>query len=298
MSPVDFRKLPNGVRVEYTRRPKLEVVDPPKPVERPILFLPHLVAKILAGEKTQTRRLVRPTLRGCTLGAYTSGSEVELVNVAHGDPVDAPSIVCPFGSPGDRLWVRETWWHYRSAELEQAGFVGGTVCHIFAGGAGHYQPNPQFDPESHPHIWTKRPSIHMPRWASRLMLEVTSVRAERLQEISESDALAEGMKNDDDIPPSFRSCRAQFQHTWDAINGTRAAWFENPWVWVVGFTRIEVCPPTLRTGESPRIESDLPIGVNARRAMVGLPPLGANHDHVNGQRCTRYCPACDRGDLG
>ena len=114
------------------------------------------------------------------------------------------SKLSPYGRTGDRLWVRETWGH----NPEGPGYV--------------YRSDGDFDMKFHGDRW--RPSIHMPRWASRITLEVTGVRVERLQDINEEDALAEGVEH------AFRSL-------WESINGP-GSWDANPWVWVVEFRRV------------------------------------------------------------
>jgi hypothetical protein len=156
---------------------------------------------------------------------------------------------CPYGVPGDRLWVRETW--------------GGDDCSGYAYRADHPDwARFQGDGEQPDSAW--RPSIHMPRRASRLLLEVTSVRAERLHDISEEDAIAEGVAihvDATDCPPGMvrplhQLTRSPMLHAgikasaenayrwayaclWESINGKRAPWASNPWVWVLSFQRVE-----------------------------------------------------------
>lgn len=190
--------------------------------ERPILFSGPMVRAILDGRKTQTRRVVKPQpiwVYDCSVPVLTTDA----------DPNAA--IRCPYGVPGDRLWVRETfgrqWRHgfiYR-ADVETP---------IPAGG------------------W--EPSIHMPRCASRIMLEVTRVCVERLQNISEADAQAEGIQvlplQSVDDPSAWRqsgpgahqarNARESFRLLWDSINSKRGfGWDVNPWVWVIEFRRVD-----------------------------------------------------------
>ena len=137
---------------------------------------------------------------------------------------------------GDLLWVRSQWWHYEpppaSAGNEQA-WDKWTRTVRWPSGEAIEDCEPELDDR-----WRRRPSIHMPRWASRIDLEVTGVRAERLQEISEGDAVAEGCPEQEwyrvDGGPSH-----WFKTAWDALNGKRAPWSSNPWVWVVEFERIK-----------------------------------------------------------
>ena len=166
--------------------------------ERPILFGGDMVRAILDGRKTQTRRPVKLDFSGRVRRARRSWH------------LEDPNAVnaCPFGAPGDRLWVRETWacpqtvTYYRADE--EALLPRGEK-------------------------WT--PSIHMPRWASRIALEVTAVRVERVQDITEKDALAEGT-----IPLDRSTPREMFAEVWQSIY---ANWPTNPWVWVVEFRRIQ-----------------------------------------------------------
>jgi hypothetical protein len=201
--------------------------------ERPILFSGPMVRAILEGRKTQTRWVMKPqpVLDGdmvghpalCGLfGAHVFG------------PCAAKMIPCPYGAPGDRLWVRETWApivqiadvDLPAGLVEKADPRGGvqliayratTEDFVWADGDGYAMEGRS--------CW--RPSIHMPRWASRLLLEVTEVRVQRLQEISEEDARAEGVES-----------RGAFCGLWDTINGN-GSWRENPWVWCVSFRRVE-----------------------------------------------------------
>jgi hypothetical protein len=168
--------------------------------ERPILFSTPMVRALLAGTKTQTRRIVKPQ-------PVTSG--------------DRDTFLCPYGQPGDLLWVRET--HY----VASAGYRDGRDRVIW------YRAT---EPEA-PCSWT--PSIHMPRWASRITLRITGVRVERLNDISNEDAAAEGWPGPDE-QNSIASAYpiAWYSRLWEQING-RSSWERNPWVWVVSFERVQ-----------------------------------------------------------
>jgi len=210
-----------------------------EPRERPILFSGPMVRAILAGTKTQTRRVVRHPdgAHGC----HWCGTGWAKRDPKNGGCTCEP-LACPFGQPGDRLWVRERWWHYRAPHLEQAGFVGGTMCRL-PDGLANYHANPDFDPSAY-EIWRCRPSIHMPRWASRLTLEVTGVRVERLQDLSEEDARAEGVTPTPYDPEgdcwATGKHRTAFEFAWNSLYGWEPnAWNLNPWVWVVEFRRLE-----------------------------------------------------------
>lgn len=195
--------------------------------ERPILFSGPMVLAILEGRKLQTRRVVKPS-RAIDYEAASRGADA--------------AWACPYGQPGDRLWVRETWaledcgedgkrvvWQ---ADMAAAWLMPGNVL-----GEIYYLPS-----DHNPGRW--RPSIHMPRWASRLTLEVTDVRVQRLQEISEEDAQEEGITQAPlgswgvpDITAGWVHPVEAFRHLWEAINGERkgCAWEDNPWLWCISF---------------------------------------------------------------
>ena len=188
--------------------------------ERPILFNQPMVRATLDGRKTQTRRVAK----------LTSGGHVKEANGHRRWHVGDPDAVlaCPFGAPGDRLWVRETF--FDSHKFRHAP--------LFEGGPRYYyRADSSF---IGCHRWT--PSIQMPKAASRLTLEVVSVRVERLQDISEVDAVAEGCSR---IPMNIESVakslatldRWNFAATWEALYGS-GSWDANPWVWVVEFKRL------------------------------------------------------------
>jgi hypothetical protein len=216
--------------------------------ERPIIFSAPMVRAILAGTKTQTRRVVRPQppeiLPAYAPKVYWPARDRHMT---HGDPDGAAYLQferpgdydgahvmrggfgfrCPYGQPGDRLWVREAW----KVDLN----------HKF------YRADEQRPGELTSAMrWVH--SIHMPRWASRITLEVTAIRVERLQDISEADAQAEG------VTPkwepgcsgrlmdalggfSFRPAASAYAELWEQIHGP-GSWDANPWVWVVEFRRV------------------------------------------------------------
>lgn len=195
--------------------------------ERPILFSGPMVRAILEGRKTQTRRLVK---------ADWIQSDRAPLEVAPGffHFWCSGEHACPLGEPGDLLWVRET--HYL---VRQQGKQDGAVIEI------DYKADPNHEQRMCPQKW--RPSIHMPRWASRITLEITGVRVERLQDISEADAVAEGIEFDPGEGGVFHVSRVaggcwsdsavgSFGKLWKSINGDDS-WDANPWVWVVEFKR-------------------------------------------------------------
>jgi hypothetical protein len=205
--------------------------------ERPINLKAWEVRAILDGRKTQFRGVVKPqplewlSWRGVISCATIKADEGKhLFTDRYPCARQAQRIRCPYGQFGDRLWVRETW---RPVWEEDTGFCG---VGFRAGGmpeddrrAGGYMDGTD--------RW--RPSIHMPRWASRITLEIESVRVERLQEISEEDAQAEGVAScgvcyGKKILPSTSTGRERYTALWEHINGP-GSWAENPWVWAVTF---------------------------------------------------------------
>lgn len=185
--------------------------------ERPILFSGPMVLALLAGTKTQTRRVVGdPEIQ--TIRDRISGSVLDTLLKG-----------CRYGQPGDRLWVKETFAHE-----ERGGGMTPRLIWRADRAAAWVLPRNVLDevfylPSDYaPARW--KPSIFMPRWASRLTLKVTEVRIQRLQEISEEDALAEGVTA---TPPY--TARSWLHDLWNSINGERADWASNPWVWAVSF---------------------------------------------------------------
>lgn len=183
--------------------------------ERPILFNAPMVRALLDGTKTQTRRV-------CKVAEATALSYVvDCGNCQFGDEEGYVRFSSPYGQPGDRLWVRES-----------VADIGGRLTY-------------RADTDDGAHCMVKRwtPSIHMPRWASRILLEIVSVRVERLNDIREADARAEGVTIEDRhmigycagefLPPSIRA----YRDLWESINGA-GSWDADPWVWVVDFKRV------------------------------------------------------------
>lgn len=208
--------------------------------ERPILFSAPMVRAILDGRKTVTRRAVKST------GMYAIDASIHGEEVARRE-LAALATRCPYGQAGRRLWVREAF--------------SGPHCMDASDGCKAVPPSKWGDcsriwywADGNPTEgdWTRpRPSIHMPRWASRITLEIVSVRVERLQDISEEDAAAEGVyrESEDEIPfngpwyinagdsQGYATAKSCYEALWDSINGD-GAWAANPWVWVIEFRRI------------------------------------------------------------
>ncbi|HEJ4188912.1 TPA: hypothetical protein SL729_001506 [Pseudomonas aeruginosa] len=210
-----------------------------KPRERPILFNDQMVRAILEGRKTATRRIAKPVKHPDLGNIYAPGALV-----LEREPQHVIDRACPYGQPGDRLWVREAWQGPLISDEEQAAnqswwkdmtkFQNPGHCAYRASG----DDNEYVDPDGYFHCKWK-PSIHMPRWASRILLELTAVRVERLQDISEEQARAEGY-------PAERECETGssgldawlwFRSLWGEINGPEA-FTANPWVWVIEFKRV------------------------------------------------------------
>ena len=204
--------------------------------ERPILFSRTMVQAILDGKKNQTRRIVKYQrgddcfvmldYDGVGWWPYSS-DDGESANV---DGMEYP-YRSPYGQPGDRLWVREAWRTIPGLMDDKP------PRDIRQDAPLRYEADGEFNGQSF-HPGKLRPSMFMPRWASRLLLEVTGVRVERLQDISEADAVAEGVEpfvnSDGDL---IESATTMYEHLWESINGA-GSWEANPWVWVVEFQRV------------------------------------------------------------
>lgn len=222
--------------------------------ERPILFKGEMVRAILAGTKTQTRRIVKPQ------DIDVSDGVPFLLPYASGVP-EPVQVVCPQGNPGDRLWVKET--HaYFDADRENAGVV-------------YRESDNGRTWEAEDEGWKWKPSLFMPRKWSRITLEVVSVRVERLNDISEEDAKAEGAEelslesqesiNDTRYGPGLTdngyypevSYVEGYQSLWESING-HGSWAANPFVWVIEFRRVKdrSVNPSERSEEDCSVEPD------------------------------------------
>jgi len=210
--------------------------------ERPILFSGPMVRAILDGSKTQTRRVIKNT------GTYAIEDHHGIITAKRERA--ALATQCRYGQPGDQLWVRETWqgpileseehfdeWRESPDVFKKPGFCVYRATDTLDA----------VDEDGRELGW--RPSIHMPRWASRILLEVTGVRVERLQDISQDDAKAEGVEQMGACPglglyrnyldPMTGYIRPDdaFSSLWNSINGA-GTWNANPWVWVIEFKRV------------------------------------------------------------
>jgi hypothetical protein len=184
--------------------------------EKPILFNGEMVRAILEGRKTQTRRVVKPQ----------PPDKHDFVDIDDGDFWFSGMTAynagpCPYGQPGDRLWVRETW-----MSDPYINSVGSTIYRATETELDRYNG----------HNW--KPSIFMPRVRSRLTLEIVRVRVERLQRISEEDALSEGTRRFNMPVGNMADCpsyRDAYKCLWESING-KGSWAKNTWIWVIEFT--------------------------------------------------------------
>lgn len=221
--------------------------------ERPILFSAPMIRALLAGKKTQTRRIIKPQPPGVySVIRWTRSGRIWYPH-APGSVSGLPGARCAYGEPGDRLWVREAWallvdpgasetWDLQIPErrsTQQNTQLGHIPTPIYR--ANGERPD-VLRAHGQPMRW--RPGIHMPRWASRINLEITGVKVERLQDISEEDILAEGITVPlvaemtgipwGDIPDLFTAWRL----VWTHINGPES-WEANPYVWALTFKLIE-----------------------------------------------------------
>jgi hypothetical protein len=221
--------------------------------ERPILFSAPMVCAILDGRKTVTRRPVKGFQIPVEDASVAAGERHRWMAIAQRDPRYGFGVFgateaecakeleefapCPYGRRGERLWVREAWAadaqvdSIAPRDLSQGepilypadGSIRQTGCSMITQGRG-------------------RPSIHMPRWASRILLEITNVRVERLQDISRADIRAEGLQcppelASDDVSPNYRDWYpAAWKELWNSTGGD---WDANPWVWIIEFKRVQ-----------------------------------------------------------
>jgi len=182
--------------------------------EHPIIFSSEMVKAILEGRKSQTRRVIKPMMNPIAFAGFKIVGKDKVLQYTQ-----TPSGImqhprgerkCPYGKVGDRLWVRESW---------------------AMGGNGAYYKTDQDGTVNH--AW-KSP-LFMPRWASRITLEIADIRVERLQEISEKDAYLEGVNiwYRGDAEPNTN--KEAFEYLWNSLAKKDFKWKDNPWVWVISF---------------------------------------------------------------
>ncbi len=217
--------------------------------ERPILFSAPMVRALLAGTKTQTRRLCKFDHEADIAGPATMEDWARglAAGIAHQQHITEAQILdkaeklrggtlhafqrndggligytCPYGKPGDRLWVRES--IYLASQIMVGGVDHSTSCY-----AADDEPTVA---DAWPWERDVLPSIHMPRGLSRITLEITDVRVQRLQDISQTDALSEGITHS-----TLNDPRVEYRWLWESINGA-GSWDANPWVWALTFRKL------------------------------------------------------------
>jgi hypothetical protein len=231
--------------------------------ERAIQFSAPMVCALLNGNKTQTRRMVKPQPQKCHLISRDMASPSGYSLIA--DAYDDEYLVCRFGVPGDRLWVQESfycdhcdypdgvpdccqWREVNGARIPLT--VEEKRAQMLELMFYRADGDPEFEAQDGPIPWHS--STQMPRWASRITLEITNIRIERLQDITEADAAAEGARIGDpsiirlnpsrgghrrEIVGTAATCRRAFETLWESIKGP-GSWDANPWVWVFEFKRV------------------------------------------------------------
>lgn len=248
--------------------------------ERGMIFNGEMVRAILDGRKTQTRRIMAPQpADDIERGTFPNPEAIGWKSSLRHKHGSTTAHFCPYGKPGDRIWVRETW-GVVSHELDEDGRIQpwtpdrpATAIHEMPFGNGYYSGHAIYAAdgdftwgdddgyEDGRSCW--KPSIHMPKAASRILLEITDVRVERLNAISEQDAQSEGVHNEvwdqtvvarnyavideffqfwsEDMPHYVEMnqlYRSSFRSLWESIYGAEN-WQANPWVWVISFKRVE-----------------------------------------------------------
>ncbi|NHZ94590.1 hypothetical protein [Massilia sp. CCM 8734] len=207
--------------------------------ERPILMNAPMVRALLDGSKTQTRRIMKPQLvYGDVCGLFPSWylpNKARTGGTLYPNGKDTILAMCPYGDPGDQLWVRETF-----QPLFADGREHGADAPDWETGEGYTVTYPATDAvvewiDGDDNITSGcKPSIHMPRWASRIQLEIVSVRVERLNDCSEADAKEEGINPATCVHEYYDG----YAKLWNEINGA-GSWESNPWVWVIELQRIK-----------------------------------------------------------
>lgn len=208
--------------------------------ERGMIFNGEMVRALLDGRKMQTRRPVKFPVHDKNLGCELAGNELA------GELSAGNYLNSAFGKPGDRIWVREAF-RVHSRATDVATLVYKASERNSWTEQTHRVPVAVCNKPATPEKWT--PSLHMPRWASRILLEITYVRVERLNAISEEDATAEGVPPAGSLLPDypgtfltpkgdFATAKVAFQRLWESIYGEES-WKANGWVWVISFKRVE-----------------------------------------------------------
>lgn len=236
--------------------------------ERPILFSAPMVRALLTGTKTQTRRVVKGEVEDvrppdwydsrrlvhkatCQRGYCENVEEGELACGGYDLEANGVGSRSPYGAPGDRLWVRETWAPFRDPGEDDPGVSREELRCVDGRWVGYFADLGHIDWDDGDGFTAYRkdgqqrscwkPSIFMSRWASRIDLEVAGVRVERLQDITAGDAEAEGIANTPNVPRDTMAWALwhveSYRELWESINGA-GSWAKNPWVWVIEFKRV------------------------------------------------------------
>ena len=228
--------------------------------ERPILFSGPMVRAIMEGRKTMTRRIVKPIIANCLEDGW--GGEQQIYWTRDDEPIEATRL-CPYGASDDRLWIKEAWRTYENfnefspKEIEK---MAKNIGYENAWAPIQYEADQtrinwldrQYGPGRYRH------ARFMPKWASRILLEIINIRVERLQDITEEEAIAEGIepipfadsKKKDNMftvttpegdkynySSNFKTAKEAFKALWQSINGP-GSWEQNPWVWVIEFKKL------------------------------------------------------------
>jgi hypothetical protein len=223
--------------------------------EGPILFSAPMIKAILEGKKTQTRRIVKPQPNDvgygnkCEVHPYCTGTKWPLAYYERRNGLwnSSQPLKCPYGKVGDRLWVRESFADVTAAfddadEMRHVAFRADNSVWDCYGQMLYLEQLGQ----SGIYVDKWKPSIHMPRFASRITLEITNIRVERVQDISADDAQAEGMTCPECKGIGSEDCycnasdwveKEEFQRLWKEINGPDS-WQSNPFVWVIEFKKV------------------------------------------------------------
>lgn len=241
--------------------------------ERPIIFSGDMVRAILEGRKTVTRRVVKPQPE-CRNVKHDCRQHVQRchecddLGCCDNMVLRLQGIRCPHGQAGDRLWVRETWRHFGNGSagwdrIQAPGFEGkcwvrGQIIYRADGATESRGMWTSFELAPTERWWNTGRTpwsspIFMPRWASRIDLEITRVGLERLHEITIDEIRNEGLDLSEiearvDARHLAGPARCHWQGLWNEINGDRAPWADNPWVWVVGFRRLGTLSGDVRVG--------------------------------------------------
>jgi hypothetical protein len=207
--------------------------------ETGLMFKAPLVRAILEGRKIQTRRILKPQPApnhphdGGTKWVLQRGLHVPVGSVGHLSVREKMGLCCPMGKPGDRIYVRETWQH---VNFPLGPYQEGAP--VFYRADYLHESDPDYADAERTIRRNWLPSIHMPKHAARIWLEITGVRVERLQQITEADCIAEGAPGGHGSIPGYPYSATpleHFRHIWESTGGD---WAANPWVWLIDFKTI------------------------------------------------------------